>query len=135
MSAQEQHQVYSSTIESEHFTHEQLSEKWMQFIEGLNDRPNLKATLSSVPEIHEGFNLEIEIENSVQEDLINSIKPDLTAWLRKELKNSGIQVSTKITEKIRSKIIYTDSEKFDSLARKNPSLLLLQQKFNLDFGN
>lgn len=127
--------MYSSTIESEHFTHEQLSEKWMQFIEGLNDRPNLKATLSSVPEIHEGFNLEIEIENSVQEDLINSIKPDLTAWLRKELKNSGIQVSTKITEKIRSKIIYTDSEKFDSLARKNPSLLLLQQKFNLDFGN
>ncbi len=70
----------------------------------------------------------------MQENLINSIKPELVSWLRKELKNSSIQLVLQITEKIQSKIIYTDAEKYDELLKKNPKLALLKQKLKLDFG-
>ncbi len=80
------------------------------------------------------YQLILEIENTVQEDLISSIKPELVSWLRIELKNSLIQLDTVITKKVKGKIIYTDAEKYDELIKKNPGLALLRKKFNLDFG-
>jgi len=77
--------------------------------------------------------LVIRIDNSVQEDLINSIKPELVSWLRKELRNSKIQLITQIDETQKEKIIYTDVEKYMEMLKKNPGLELLKQKFNLDF--
>ncbi len=101
----------------------------------MNDRPNLQSTLSGLPEIGENFELILEIENTVQEDLISNIKPELVSWLRVELKNSSIQLTTVITEKVKGRVIYTDAEKYDELLKLNPSLALLRQKFNLDFGH
>jgi len=66
--------------------------------------------------------------------LINTIKPELVSFLRKELKNSKIQLNTIITEKVKGVVIYTDEEKYEELLKKNPSLALLKQKFNLDFS-
>ena len=108
--------------------------KWDAFLARLDDRPNLQSTLSNLPELKENFELVLEIENTVQEDLISNIKPELVSWLRIELKNSKIQLTTVITEKVKGRIIYTDAEKYDELLKKNPSLALLRQKFNLDFG-
>jgi hypothetical protein len=86
-----------------------------------------------VPALKQGFQLVLEIDNSVQDDLINTIKPELVSWLRKELKNSKIQLTTSITETEKEKIIYSDSEKYLEMLKKNPQLELLKQKFNLDF--
>lgn len=104
------------------------------FLTRLNDRPNLQSTLSNLPEMKEDYQLVLEIENTVQEDLISTIKPELVSWLRKELKNSKIQLNTIINERVKARIIYTDAEKYDELLRENPSLALLRQKLNLDFG-
>jgi hypothetical protein len=135
LSAKEQHQVYSKEDENEEFSIEQLKVKWEAFRSRLDDRPNLQSTLSNLPELKENYQLVLEIENTVQEDLINQIKPELVSWLRVELKNSFIQLITLITEKVKSRIIYTDAEKYDELVKENPSLVLLRKKFNLDFGH
>ncbi|HSO87477.1 MAG TPA: hypothetical protein VLQ91_13055 [Draconibacterium sp.] len=134
LSAKEQHQIFSKEDEKEEFTHEELKEKWDAFLKRLDDRPNLQSTLSNLPELKEDFQLILEIENTVQEDLIGTIKTELVSWLRKELKNSKIQLTTLITEKVKGRIIYSDAEKYDELLKLNPSLSLLRQKFNLDFG-
>lgn len=134
ISAKEQHQIYTRADENEEFTPDDLKLKWELFLTRLENRQNLKSTLSHVPVIKEDYKLLLEIENTVQDDLIRSIKPELVSWLRKELKNSKIQLITKITEKIKGRIIYTDSEKYDEMLKKNPNLALLKQKFNLDFG-
>jgi hypothetical protein len=109
--------------------------KWNAFLVRLDDRPNLQSTLSNLPELKEDYQLLLEIENTVQEDLISNIKPELVSYLRIELKNSKIQLSTVITEKTKGRIIYTDAEKYDELVKGNPSLALLRKKFNLDFGH
>jgi len=87
-----------------------------------------------LPQITNDFKLILEIDNRIQDDLIATIKPELVTWLRKELKNSKIQLVTKITETVKGRLIYTDAEKFDEMAKKNPQLAILKQKFNLDFG-
>ncbi len=134
ISAKEQHQIFSKSDEKEDFSKEDLKIKWEQFTSRYEDRPNLKSTLSRVPEIQEDYKLLLEIENTIQENLIGSIKPELVSWLRTELRNSKIQLVTKITETTKGRIIYTDSEKFEEMVKKNPHLAALKQKFNLDFG-
>ncbi len=127
--------MYANNDEAEKFSSSDLEQKWKSFLSKLEDRPSLQTTLSYVPEIKEDFQLYLEIENSVQEDNINQIKPELVSWLRKELHNSKISLVTKITEKSRGRVIYTDEEKYNEMLKKNPSLSVLKQKFNLDFGD
>jgi hypothetical protein len=134
LTAKEQHQMYSKDDEKEDFTIEELKLKWEVFLTRLNDRPNLQSTLSNLPELKEDYQLILEIENTVQEDLISTIKPELVSWLRKELKNSKIQLISLITEKVKGRIIYSDAEKYDELLKENPSLAILRQKLHLDFG-
>lgn len=134
ISAIEQHQIFNQADETEPFTSEYLKQKWEQYLTRLEERPNLKSTLSNVPEIQDDYKLLLEIENTIQDNLITSIKPELVSFLRKELKNSKIQLVTKITDKVKGRIIYTDSEKFEEMIKKNPKLALLKQKFKLDFG-
>lgn len=135
LSAKEQHEIYSKVDETEEFTQEQFKLKWDSYLKTLEDRPNLQSTLSNLPELKEDYQLVLEIENTVQEGLVNNIKTELISWLRKELKNSKIQLTTLITKKVKGRIIYTDAEKYDELLKKNPSLALLRKKFNLDFGH
>ena len=135
ISSKVQHHLYTQADENEQFTIEDLKTKWEQFLSRLEDRPNLKSTLSTVPEIKEDFQLQLEIDNRIQNDIINTIKPELVSWLRKELHNSKIQLVTKITKKVKGRLIYTDTEKFEEMVKKNPELALLKQKFKLDFGN
>ena len=134
LTTKEQFEMFSKEDEKETFTVEELVETWNKFVDKLDERPNLKSTLSVVPELKENFVLYLEIENTVQEGLINSIKPELVSFLRKELKNSLISLSTEITEKVRGRVIYSDNEKYEEMVRKNPSLALLRKEFNLDFG-
>ncbi len=124
---------YESGNFEEPFTPEQLAAKWNEFIGQLTDRPNLRSTLSVVPEIIEGNKLLLKIGNSIQEEEVRIVKLELISWLRRELRNSGIEMITRI-EKIESEqIFYSDSEKMQMMMKKNPELYELKQKFNLDF--
>ncbi len=119
---------------SEQFTSEQLTAKWTEFLGLISDRPNLVSTLSNVPELTNGNKLLLKIGNSVQEEDVRQIKPELINFLRKELRNSGIELATSI-EKIESeRTHFNDSEKLQILMQKNPELFELKQKFNLDFN-
>lgn len=135
VSAKEQHQLYANSNNVEEFTETELEKIWKSFVSKLIDRPSLQTTLSHIPEIKDGFELHLEIENRVQEDSINLIKPELVSYLRRELRNSKISLITKITEKTHGRVIYTDEEKYSEMLKKNPNLAVLKKKFNLDFGD
>ncbi len=134
LSAKQQFELHTKDDEFEKFTKDDLELKWKEFLTRLNDRPNLQSTLAQVPELKENSQLFLEIDNSIQNNLIASIKPELVSFLRRELRNSKIELIVEVTENIKNRIIYTDNDKFDEMAKKNPSLKILKQKFNLDFG-
>jgi len=115
-------------------TQELLTEKWKEFVEKMSDRPSLCSALSNVPEIRDGNKLLLKIGNSVQEEDIRLIKPELISWLRKVLRNAGIELTTSIGRIESERMIFSDSEKLQMMLQKNPELNELKQKFNLDFS-
>lgn len=119
---------------TEPFTQEQLAGKWKEFVERNADRPSLCSALSNVPEIIESNKLLLKIGNSVQEEDIRLIKPELISWLRMVLRNSKIELSTKLERVESERMIFSDSEKLQMMMQKNPLLNELKQRFNLDFG-
>jgi hypothetical protein len=123
---------YPST-ELESFTADQLTSKWNEFLETISDRPSLKSALSKVPEIGDNNLLTLVVGNSVQEESIRQIKPELVTWLRNELKNSTIELTTRFEKQEVGRTIFSDSEKLQMMLQKNPELLELRKKFNLDF--
>ena len=133
ISAKEQHELYSKEGEVEPFDDEALKEKWDIFLQTLDDRPNMKATLSEPPKIQEDYSLLLEIDNRIQDELIANIRPELVSFLRKELRNSKIALKTLVTEIKREKVIYSDIERYQAMAGKNPDLAYLKKKLNLDF--
>jgi len=135
ISVQEQFEIFSKNKENEEFTEELLLEKWADLLETLNDRPNLKATINQIPKLTGNNTILLKIFNLVQEELIRNNKPQLVAWLRKELRNSTIDLVTEFTREPTRRIIYTDDEKLEEMLRKNSALSLLKEKFHLDFDN
>jgi hypothetical protein len=132
--AREKMKFYTGEEMNHPFTPEAFEAKWLAYLEQLSDRPNLRATLSRLPEINEGFKLKLKIENSVQNEEIGKIKPDLVSWLRRELKNTHIELITEIVVSEVEARPYSETEKLAEMTRKNPNIGLLRQKFNLDFG-
>lgn len=132
--AKEKVKYYSEEL-NDPFTKEQFEAKWAEYLERLNDRPNLKATLARTPGLFDGCKAKLQIDNEIQDSEISRLKPDLVSWLRKELRNTGIELITEIVETEASVTRpQTETERLNEMVRKNPNIALLKQTFNLDFG-
>lgn len=81
----------------------------------------------------EGNVIVVRLLSPVHETMLNSIKSELTGYLREKLQNNTLQVTGELpTEGEEKKIIYTNREKFDFLAEKNPMLKELKDRLGLD---
>jgi len=74
----------------------------------------------------------ITLTNSIEEPLLQGMRTSLIAYLRDKLSNSSIMVVGVLPEFESKRPIYTNKEKFDHLAEKNPVLKELQERFGLD---
>ncbi len=74
----------------------------------------------------------LTVTSPLQEDLINEYRPEIVQFLRKELKNKIVGITTKLVKPDTRKMIYTPHEKFNFLAEKHPALLILKDKLGLD---
>lgn len=130
----ETHKYYTDNDLEEPFSKEQFELKWKEFVSRYKNRPNLFTALSNIPELDNNYKLLLNIGSATIDEEIKIIKPDLVAWLRKELKNSRIELMTKVDVQKIKKVIYSDSEKLQVMINKNPQLNVFRQKFNLDFN-
>lgn len=133
ITVQEQYNKYADKPANEKFDEGQLRTSWEKYIKTIVNRPNLKDALTPGPVITGENTLELIVYNSVQEEIVKEIKPNLISWLCNDLKNSGIDLIIKVEDRKTERIYYSDSEKYKEMVKKNPSLALLRQKFNLDF--
>lgn len=116
------------------FTLEQFKSKWDEYLERLSDRPILKVTLSRTPEIIDGSKLKLNIDNNLLDEEISKIKPDLVSWLRKELKNTNIELITEVILQENQSKPYSEKEILAEMVKKNPTINQLKQIFKLDLG-
>ncbi len=115
---------------NESFSPEQLQQQWQAFT-ATRTSPTEQLILSR------GFTLEkdtilLKLENQFQLTHLGEFKYELLEFLRKQLKNSQIQLQGDIVEREKKRMVYTNREKFDYLAEKHPLLHDLKSLLGLD---
>jgi DNA polymerase-3 subunit gamma/tau len=74
----------------------------------------------------------IPLTNPIEEPLLQNIRVQLNTYLRDKLNNHLISVVGVLLEAGSKKVVYTNKEKFDHLAEKNPALKELKERLGLD---
>ncbi len=118
------------------YTPDQFSKCWSDFAAMLKadgKKNALTIFISSPPKLIAPNSYEVIVENKVQETTFRDERPNLLNFLRTTLRNFDVEVSVRVDEKAVVKRPYTSSEKFQHMAAKNPALVDLKNKFNLDF--
>lgn len=116
---------------NEPFTEDQLRQVWTEYAE---QRRKFQAEFQMLSQPYEVRDKEIIVNllSPVHETMLTNIKIELTTFLREKLKNNFIQVSGQLTASDDKKIMYTNRDKFDYLADKNPMLKELKDRLGLD---
>jgi DNA polymerase-3 subunit gamma/tau len=97
-----------------------------------SDRIRLALTVSE-PIISDQNQICIKVSNQLQEEDVNSVKVELRNYLRAVFNNTKIEITTEMLQSQTRKKVFTDTDRYNYLYKKNPVLGLLKQKFTLDF--
>jgi hypothetical protein len=113
------------------YTEDQLRAAWMEFAE---QRRKFQAEFQMLSQQYElrGSQIVVTLLSPVHETMLNNIKAEISAHLRDKLKNNLIQVTGELKTTDEKRVIYTNREKFDYLAEKNPLLRELKDRLGLD---
>ncbi|MET3981110.1 DNA polymerase-3 subunit gamma/tau [Mucilaginibacter sp. UYP25] len=135
--ALEEEDPYLKGTDKESFTIDQFLQLWTDHGAKLK-KENRAATLYTIftsvtPKVLGPENFEVPVSNKVQEQAFRDERPYILNFLRTTLKNFCIEVNAKVEESTVVRKPYTAMEKFQYLAAKNPQLIDLKNKFNLDF--
>lgn len=121
------------------FTLEEFNVSWKSLAEKIkNDQEEgnsivYAAMINHEPKLEGNFKVSIAVDNKSQFEEMTLKRTDLHDFLRKNLKNGGIELVFDIQKNKKLKKAYTDEEKFTQLAELNPHLNTLKNKLGLDF--
>ncbi|MCW3786932.1 hypothetical protein [Plebeiibacterium sediminum] len=127
--------VYVDPSWNEPVSQEKIKDCWLEYrnrIQGTNAR--LSSIMSNhMPELKNGTVLHVGLKNVTQEKELNEEKSKLFGFLKRELRNANLSLETEIVlGEGAVKKAFTAAERAKLMAEKNPSLLLLTKKFDLD---
>jgi DNA polymerase III subunit gamma/tau len=110
-----------------------LRSVWHEILRRKKAENMLEFTLLNRPyHISETNEILLQVDNPVQVDQFNHIRPGLLAELKERLQNRSIRISVEVVEQQNHNRLYTSQDKFNYLADKYPLLVDLKQRFGLD---
>ena len=133
---EEEEDPYLKGDDREEFGMDSFLKYWTDYAAKLkseNKHNVLSAFNVNIPVMLKPYVFEIIVGNKVQESLFFSEKPYILNFLRSSLKNFAIELNVRVDEKVVVKKPYTNQEKYQYMAAKNPQLAELKKRFNLDF--
>lgn len=121
-------------VADRNFTEDELLQVWPEFAEKFVNQVHLYNTLSVKPVLHDQFKIKINVENSVQQDQIRMLKPEIIGFLCRKLGNSKIDVTIEMVQTTHEGKMLTDEQRMQAMMMKNPVLHKMKNIFNLDFN-
>lgn len=121
--------------EKEDFTTEEFLQTWVAYSTLVKSQNKMSlATLLDhyTPILKENYQIELALENKFQANEMLHEKTEILNYLRTKLNNFSIQLQTIIVEQMEIKKPYTSTDKYQFMAKKNPSLETFRKTFNLD---
>lgn len=108
-----------------------LQEAWQRFAESKKNQM-AEYHLLNRGFVRAGNTLTIHLNNAIEEPLLQSIKTELVSYLREKLNSTSLQLTSHLKQITSTRVAYTNKEKFEAMAGKNPILIQLKEKFGLD---
>jgi DNA polymerase-3 subunit gamma/tau len=123
-------------FENKVFDFEQLKKIIFTFAENKNlagNRQLFTSITTAKIELNDTNVVILNIHNEAQKEILTAVKQDFLDYVRRELSNNTIGLEIKIEAELSANAkAYKPSEKFKLLAEKNPSLLELKKRFDLE---
>ncbi len=115
-----------------------LKEQYDIYIAKLKDKQaRLYSTLKNKsPKILSDTAISLDFQNkAILDEFVSRIRPGMLSFLREVLNNPYIEIKEILAEldNIERPTLVSDNERLKNMSEKNPSLLKLKNKFNLDF--
>ncbi|GHT08192.1 DNA polymerase III subunit gamma/tau [Bacteroidia bacterium] len=120
-----------ATVYNDSFTKEELIAAWKEYAYAADDVHLKNTMLYITPELKENNKVEITVLNPEQEHKFQEKNLEIKEFLFAQLKNNQIVLEVKINEDNSSQTPFTDKEKYNYMADKNPTLSKLVKEFNL----
>lgn len=133
---EEEEDPYLKGDDNEHFNNDDFLKQWHIYAAKLKTEGKhnvLSVFNASAPVMLRPYEFEIVVGSKVQENLFRIERPNILNYLRSNLKNFSIEINSRVDEQVMVKKPYTNQEKFQHMAAKNPQLMELKRRFNLDF--
>lgn len=124
-----------SSIQSKPLNITQLRNEWAKFAEQrkmLGKESEFMVLNQEVNLNDDGVTIPLKLTNVLQEDLLNSLRPELVQYLRKTLHNHRINVVAKLVREEKQRRLYTPTEKLNYLIEKYPAVRELKDRLGLD---
>lgn len=123
------------SLPKDDFDKTQFFNIWNEYIELVKSQQmqRIYSTLANKTIVlKENYTLELHLENEIQDSYFQESKGEILKFIREKLNNYSVQFEVKIIKNARQLEPYSPQEKFQYMAEKNPHLLLLKQKLDLD---
>lgn len=119
---------------NEPFTQSDLGTAWSEFAERQKESsPHLWSALRNYrPGLLPDWQIEFTLDNKLLAEELGHKKGELSEFLRKKLNNCNIQIITRVAETSKDTRPYTDKDKFEKMAEKNPLLRNLREELDLE---
>lgn len=116
------------------FSQEMLTEVWANYAaDVIDEQPGFYATLTKyTPILKDNFSIELTLDNAAQEEVLKEKKMELLDYLRANLKNNKVNITTIITDSPKLDKPYTSTEKYNRMKEKNPNLETLKNQLGLE---
>jgi len=74
----------------------------------------------------------LQLDNRAQEITLKERRADLLDFLRGELRNQKIQLTTRLEETVNQSKPYTAEDKYRAMVEKNPALKTLRENLDME---
>ncbi|WP_460675656.1 DNA polymerase III subunit gamma/tau [Hymenobacter coalescens] len=111
-----------------------LQRVWRELAEARKQISMSEFTILNRPiQADEQHVIRLQLENTVQLDQFNALKPEFITELRRRTGYRSLTIQTMVTEQVQDGMrLYTSSDRFEYLAQKFPVLNDLKQRLGLD---
>ena len=112
---------------------------WNQYAASIEkSKPRIYSTLiHNLPVVRGDGTVKVLLNSEAQRDhFVKNIRSELADFIKRSAGLTAIEIITEVSENEQNGAkIYTEQDKMDYLARKNPELIKLKSRFNLDFDD
>jgi len=115
------------------FDQQDLERVWSNFARAYKEKsPTFSTTIEKyTPELMDNFKIRFKVDNMIiAKDVLNMTA--LLEYLKKELSNNQITLEPVLPGKKEKKVVLTDREKFEAMAKKYPGIRQLKDQLNLE---